>query len=274
MPLPAGPAGARFGSALAPTPPSPREIWARSDPLLSSSSVFTALLAALLAAPPGPALDSPALDAPTLDSPALDAPTLDLAALQSGDLLFHTSRTRQALAIAWATGSLYTHVGLVERTAEGLFVLEAVHPVRRTPLGAWLARGVDGRALALRHPGLAAAARPAVVAAAARYLGRPYDLAFSPGDDALYCSELVNLAYAAVGLSVGAWQPAGELGLAGPPVRRLLKARWRRHPACKRARSLDACMPALAAVPILTPASIAADPALVVVGTSYTAPAR
>ena len=105
--------------------------------------------------------------------------------------------------------------------------------------------------------------------AAARYLGRPYDLAFSPGDDAIYCSELVHLAYSVVGLTVGAWQPAGELGLAGPPVRRLLRTRWRRHPACRGAASLDACMPALAATPILTPASIAADPHLTVIGTSY-----
>ena len=35
------------------------------------------------------------------------------------------------------------------------------------------------------------------------------------------------------------------------------------------AASLDACMPALAATPILTPASIAADPHLTVIGTSY-----
>ena len=209
--------------------------------------MYTALLAALLAAPPG----------------------LDPAALRTGDILLHTSRGGQAPAIAWATGSVYTHVGLVERTGDRVSVIEAVQPVRRTPLGEWLARGVGGHATALRHPDLDEAGRAAVAAAAARYLGRPYDLAFSPGDDAIYCSELVHLAYAAVGLSVGAWRPAGELGLAGPPVRRLLRTRWRRHPACRGAASLDACMPALAATPILTPASIAADPHLIVVGTSY-----
>lgn len=211
--------------------------------------MFTALLAALLAAPR----------------------PLDPAALQTGDILLHTSRSGQAPAIAWATGSVYTHVGLVERTGDRAAVIEAVQPVRRTPLAQWLARGESGHATALRHPDLDAPGRAAVAAAAARYLGRPYDLAFSPGDDAIYCSELVHLAYAAVGLSVGAWQTAGELGLAGPPVRRLLRTRWRLHPACRGARSLDACLPALAATPILTPASIAADPRLVLVGTSYPA---
>lgn len=204
---------------------------------------------------------------------ALLAPRpLDPAALRSGDILLHTSRSPQGLAIALATGSVYTHVGLVERTGSDLTVIEAVQPVRRTPLAAWLARGAGGHATALRHPDLDERARAAVVAAAARYLGRPYDLSFSPGDDALYCSELVHLAYADVGIRVGEWRPAGELGLGAAPVRRLLQRRWRRHPACRGATSLAACLPAIAATPILTPASLRADPRLVVVGTSYPSP--
>lgn len=212
--------------------------------------MFVALLAALLAAPP-----------------------FDPAALRSGDILLQTSRSRQSAAIMWATGSAYTHVGLVERTGDRITVIEAIHPVRRTPLAAWLARGVEGRATALRRPELDDGGRAAVVAAAARYLGRPYDLSFSPGDDALYCSELVQLAYAAIGVEVGAPTTLGALGLASGPARKLLRARWRRHPACRDVTSLDACLPALAAAPVLTPASLAADPRLVVVGTSY-APAR
>lgn len=199
----------------------------------------------------------------------LAVPELDTAALRDGDILLHTSRSAQAVAVAGATASPYTHVGIVERTGDALFVIEAVDRTRRTPLPEWLARGVGGKATALRHPGLDSAARAAVVAAAAAYLGRPYDLSFTPGDDALYCSELVALAYAAVDVAVGRWRPLGDLALHDAAAQRLLTRRWRAHPACRGAPSLAACRPALAAVPLLTPASLAADPRLRIVGTSY-----
>ncbi|MDC0716019.1 YiiX/YebB-like N1pC/P60 family cysteine hydrolase [Nannocystis bainbridge] len=199
----------------------------------------------------------------------LAVPELDAAALRDGDILLHTSRSAQAVAVAAATASPYTHVGIVDRIGDDAFVIEAVGPTRRTPLSEWLARGAGGKATAVRHPGLDAAARAAVVAAATSYLGRPYDLSFTPGDDALYCSELVTLAYAAVDVAVGTWRPLGDLALDDPATRRLLKRRWRAHPACRGAPSLAACRPALAAVPVVTPESLAADPRLRIVGTSY-----
>lgn len=199
----------------------------------------------------------------------LRAPPFDPSALQTGDILLQTSRSAQGQAIALATGSAYTHVGLVERSGDTLTVIEAVQPVRRTPLAEFLARGAGGRATALRHPAPGPARRSELALAAARYIGRPYDLAFAPGDDALYCSELVHLAHAALGLSVGTWTTLGALGLDAAPVRRLLAKRWRRHPACRRAASLDACLPALASAPILTPRGLREDPRLLLVGTSF-----
>jgi hypothetical protein len=89
----------------------------------------------------------------------LAVPELDTAALRDGDILLHTSRSAQAVAVAGATASPYTHVGIVERTGDALFVIEAVDRTRRTPLPEWLARGVGGKATALRHPGLDSAAR-------------------------------------------------------------------------------------------------------------------
>lgn len=195
--------------------------------------------------------------------------TVDPAALRDADLVFHTSTTRQAQAIVWATASPYAHVGLVERTGDDVYVVEAVQPVKRTPWAEWTARGLGGHVTVLRHPGLDAPTRTAVVRQARRYLGRPYDLSFAPGDDRLYCSELVHLAYAAVGVHLGTWTPAAALGLTSPPVQALLRTRWRRHPACAGAPSLAACMPALARTEILTPASLRSDPQLVLVASSY-----
>lgn len=194
---------------------------------------------------------------------------VDPAALRDADLVFHTSTSRQAQAIVWATASPYAHVGLVERAGEDVYVVEAVQPVKRTPWADWTRRGLGGQVTVMRHPDLDDPARTAVVRHAKRYLGRPYDLTFAPGDDRLYCSELVHLAYAAVGVHLGTWTPASELGLTSPPVQALLRTRWRSHPACAAATSLAACMPALARTEILTPASLRGDPRLVLVASTY-----
>jgi hypothetical protein len=201
---------------------------------------------------------------------ATHIPTVvDPAALLDGDLVFHTSTSRQAQAIVWATASPYAHVGLVDRDGPDVRVVEAVGPVKRTPWAAWTRRGLGGHVTVMRLPGLDDDARTRVVARATRYLGRPYDLSFAPGDDRIYCSELVHLAYAAIGVQLGTWTPASELGLATPPVQALLRRRWRQHPACARVTSLEACMPALAATKILSPASLRRDPRLVLVASSY-----
>jgi hypothetical protein len=194
---------------------------------------------------------------------------VDPAALLDGDVAFHTSTTSQAQAIVWATASPYAHVGLVERAGEQVYVVEAVQPVKRTAWAEWTARGLGGQVTVMRHRGLSDAARESVVDHARRYLGRPYDLSFAPGADRLYCSELVHLAYAAVGVQLGTWTPASELGLASPPVQALLRSRWRRHPACAAAASLADCMPALGRTRIVTPASLRADPQLTLVASSY-----
>lgn len=195
--------------------------------------------------------------------------TIDPAALQDGDLVLHTSRTTQARAIVWATASPYAHVGLIARRGAHIDVIEAVQPVKRTPWPQWLRRGVGERVTVLRHPGLDATQRRAVVTAAAGYLGRPYDLHFAPGADHIYCSELVALAYAQIGVQLGTPTLAADLGLHTAPVQALLRQRWRSHPSCTRKGSLAACMPALARLEIVTPASLRRDPQLTLVASSY-----
>lgn len=143
-------------------------------------------------------------------------------ALQSADLVFQTSRSRQSALIQAATHSPLSHVGLVEVTPAGTFVLEAVQPVRRTPWERWHARGQGGRVLVLRASGVDAAGREAVLREARRHLGKPYDARFGWGDAALYCSELVHQAYArGVGLTLGRQQLLSELDLRalGPALR-------------------------------------------------------
>ncbi|MBF5041778.1 peptidase [Aggregicoccus sp. 17bor-14] len=177
-----------------------------------------------------------------------------LPPLQSGDLVFQTSRSRQSAAIQAATHSPLSHVGLVEVTAQGTFVLEAVQPVQRTPFERWRARGEGGRLLVLRHPGLAPQAREAVLREARRHLGKPYDARFGWGDEALYCSELVHKAYArGAGLTLGQRERLERLDLRalGPALR----------------ERYGGTVPL--GLELVTPASLAADPALQRVYSDY-----
>lgn len=188
-------------------------------------------------------------------SAALSAAPAPQPALQSGDVVLQTSRSRQSKPIQDATQSPYSHVGLIEVTKEGVFVIEAVQPVKRTPLRVWRQRGERGRWLVLRHPDLTSAERDAVVDEAKRYLGRPYDLLFGWDDERLYCSELVAKAYArGAGKIVGRMQKVREL-----------RVDLVRDEAFRRRFGKDAPLD----LELLTPASLAEDPRFVVVANDF-----
>jgi hypothetical protein len=64
-----------------------------------------------------------------------------LPSVRDGDLIFQTSRSTQSLAIQRATGSPYSHMGIVFLREGKLYVFEAIATVRFTPLDHWIARG-------------------------------------------------------------------------------------------------------------------------------------
>lgn len=57
-------------------------------------------------------------------------------------MVFQISKSKQSPFVALATGSVYTHCGIVVEKKDGLYVLEAVGPVKLTPLDAWKDRGL------------------------------------------------------------------------------------------------------------------------------------
>ena len=63
---------------------------------------------------------------------------------QVGDIVFHTSLSSQSRAVQAATRSPYSHMGIVLMKDGRPQVLEAIEPVRFTPLQAWLDRGRRG----------------------------------------------------------------------------------------------------------------------------------
>src|SRR4051812_8351341 len=97
---------------------------------------------------------------------------------RSGDVVLQTSRSQLSLPIREATHSPWSHTGLVEVTDQGVFIIEAVQPVSRTPWEKWRARAVGGKVKVLRLKGLDASGAAKSVAWATKMLGRPYDVRF------------------------------------------------------------------------------------------------
>ncbi|MEK6937664.1 MAG: YiiX/YebB-like N1pC/P60 family cysteine hydrolase [Nanoarchaeota archaeon] len=174
---------------------------------------------------------------------------------RTGDIIAQTSQSYQSPFIISATGSLYTHLGLVVERNEGVFVLEASSTVRYTPFQEWINRGVDKKYTLMRVlPELSYVAEVAVVEAE-KFLGKDYDVLFDPSDKKMYCSELVQKAYERSGATLGKWEKfEGLLDLRNMALAREVKKRWGRVP-----ESLS----------IVTPKSILESPLLYIVYSNF-----
>lgn len=176
--------------------------------------------------------------------------------LREGDLIFQASRSTQSRAIQLATHSPYSHCGLLLQQGGQWQVLEAVQPVRLTPLARWVARGQGGHFVVKRLRDANRVLTPAAVtrlrAAGQPLLGRPYDLAFSWSDERLYCSELLWKLYdRGLHRQLGSLQRLRDFDLRHPAVQAKLHERYGpRLPLNE---------------PVISPAAIFASPALVVV---------
>lgn len=147
--------------------------------------------------------------------------------LKEGDIVFTSSARGQGEAIIAATGSPYTHCGVVFEKDGTLMVLEAVQPVRITPLREFIAHGEPGLCVAkrLRQPVAPADYRKAKDWAA-RQVGRDYDIRFGWDDQRLYCSELVWKIYQKAGVELCAPRRFRDYQLERPAVRRIIEERF------------------------------------------------
>lgn len=193
----------------------------------------------------------------------------DPVALQSGDIIFQTSSSKQSYAIMWASKSLYSHVGIIEVDGKKKYVLEAISKVSRTPLEKWIARGRLGRYAVYRYDGISAEKQKQVVDTAKSFLGRGYDVYFSSLNKEIYCSELVEQTFGKLEIPVGKTQKVKELDVDNPVVRKLVKTRWRKHPACKGIKNFDACWTKMLEDTLVTPESVAEDTNLKKIYSNY-----
>ena len=149
--------------------------------------------------------------------------------VKDGDIIFHRSQSRQAAAIAAATKSDYTHMGIIFFSDGSPFVYEAIQPVSRTPLEEWMKRGAGGHHVIKRLKDSSGVDFAKVKAETGKLMGRDYDWIFDWSDQKIYCSELVWKAYKrASGVEIGALRKLKDFDLTSETVRKLMKERYGR----------------------------------------------
>lgn len=140
--------------------------------------------------------------------------------LKEGDIVFQISESGQSPAVIFATGSPWSHCGIVVEKSDGLYVLEASRTVRLTPLDKWKKQGKFGLISSRRvvdHP---------VEIRYEKYLGRPYDLEFRFGNKKWYCSELVYDIYKTqLGIEIGTPRPVKDYNISNKKIRSMMKRR-------------------------------------------------
>ena len=112
--------------------------------------------------------------------------------IKEGDIIFQTSKTNQSKVIQLITNSMYSHVGIICKVNGELCVLEAVQPVKITPLDEWINRGINSNYTVMRYKGeLSTTQKENMISVGKKYMGLNYDLQFGWDDSRMYCSELV-----------------------------------------------------------------------------------
>ena len=152
-------------------------------------------------------------------------------ALRDGDIVFQTSRSAQSAAVQRATGSRYSHMGMVMYRNGKPYVIEAIATVQYTAFEQWVARGAGRHFVVKRLRNadilLTTTALQQIRAAAGQFAGRRYDSFFGWSDDRIYCSELVWKAYdRGVGIQIGSLQKVRDFNLSDPAVKAKMHERY------------------------------------------------
>jgi hypothetical protein len=151
--------------------------------------------------------------------------------VQDGDIIFHRSQSRQAKAIADATKSDYTHMGVIFFSGGKPYVYEAIQPVTRTPLDKWIERGVGQHYVIKRLKNSSGVDFSKVKAETQTFMGRDYDWLFEWSDRKVYCSELVWKAYErGADIRIGSLKSLKDFDLSSPLVRQIMRERYGNNP--------------------------------------------
>lgn len=151
--------------------------------------------------------------------------------LREGDMLFQTTISTQSKAVQLATHSKYSHCGILFKEKGEFYVLEAVQPVKKTPLKKWIANGKRNHYIVRRLKNADQVLTPAAIekmkAVGQEFYGKNYDYTFEWSDNKIYCSELIYKVYQrGAGVEIGKLQQLRDFDLSSKPVQRKLKQRY------------------------------------------------
>lgn len=151
--------------------------------------------------------------------------------IKNGDLIFQTSLSGQSKAIQLATGSKYSHCGIVYIENGQYLVFEAIQPVKSTPLDKWIARGEKGHYVVKRLKDADKVLTTEVLGKmkleGEKFIGKNYDLTFEWSDDRIYCSELIWKVYKrATGIEIGKLEKLRDFDLTSETVKKKMFERY------------------------------------------------
>ena len=151
--------------------------------------------------------------------------------VKNGDIIFQTSKSRQSKAIQLATGSRYSHMGIIYENDGQFFVYEAVQPVKLTPLTEWINRGENGHYVIKRLENadqvLTNLTLTKMKQIGEQFKGKSYDIYFEWSDDRIYCSELVWKIYKqATNIEIGKLEQLSDFDLGNEIVKAKMKERY------------------------------------------------
>lgn len=125
------------------------------------------------------------------------------------------------------TKSNLTHCGIIFYKSGKPYVLEAVQPVKVTPLGEWIRRGVGGKYVVSRvKESLTKDEILSMYEYGRSLIGKNYDLKFQWSDKRMYCSELVYKVFVAGDRYVGEFKKFSDYDLSDRIVRDAIRSRY------------------------------------------------
>jgi uncharacterized protein YycO len=154
----------------------------------------------------------------------------DTMDIHNGDIIFQDSKSSQAKAIKLATHSKYSHMGILYRKGDKIYVYEASATVRMTALKRWIDRGVGKHFVIKRLKNdkiLTAKNVRKIQRIGRRFKGHKYDALFGWDDRKIYCSELVWKIYKrGLGIEIGTLKKLKSFDLSHPIVKTKLRERY------------------------------------------------
>lgn len=154
--------------------------------------------------------------------------------LRNGDIIFQESMSVQSTALKLATKSRYTHVGIIYKLKNKIYVFEAVQPVKYTPFAKWIKRGKNSHYVVKRLKKskeiLTRQNIKRMIKIGKKFINKNYDKYFEWSDRRIYCSELVWKIYKRVlNIEIGELQKLKDFDLSSPIVKKIMKERYGRN---------------------------------------------